>query len=59
MLIRGRRRLYEIAYFWGLVGTFNAILTPELEVGYPAYRFFQYFSATAALSSVFYSPRWG
>ena len=35
--------LYETAYFWGLVGTFNAILTPELEVGFPNYRFFQYF----------------
>ena len=35
--------LYEFAYFWGLVGSFNAILTPSLEVGFPQYRAFQYF----------------
>ena len=37
--------LYEFAYFWGLVGSFNAILTPQLEVGFPQYRAFQYFVA--------------
>lgn len=35
--------LYEFAYFWGLVGSFSAILTPALEVGFPNYRAFQYF----------------
>ncbi len=44
-LFRRSQILYETAYFWGLVGTLNAILTPQLEVGFPKYRFFQYFIA--------------
>ena len=43
VLLRQNQALYEIAYFWGIVGTLNAVLTPELEVGFPHYRFFQYF----------------
>ena len=35
----------QFAYFGGLVGSFNAILTPQLEVGFPQYRAFQYFVA--------------
>lgn len=34
---------YEVAFFWGLAGTANAVLTPQLEVGFPELRFFQYF----------------
>jgi hypothetical integral membrane protein (TIGR02206 family) len=42
--------LYETAYFWGLVGTLNAIITPGgLEVGFPKYRFFQYFIAHSGI----------
>ena len=39
------QRAYEITYFWGLVGCFNAVITPGgLEaVVFPEYRFFQYF----------------
>ena len=36
---------YEIAYFWGLVGASNAVLTPSLEFDFPEYRFIQYFIA--------------
>ena len=42
-LFRRNQTLYEVAYFWGIVGTLNAVLTPQLEVGFPHYRFFQYF----------------
>ena len=35
--------IYEIAYFWGLVGTLQGVITPNLENAFPAYRFFQYF----------------
>jgi hypothetical integral membrane protein (TIGR02206 family) len=35
--------VYGVAYFWGLAGTLNAIITPDVEVGFPEYRFFQYF----------------
>ena len=34
---------YEIAYFWGLAGATNAVVTPQLIADYPAYRFFPVF----------------
>lgn len=41
---------YEIAYFWGLVGSANAVVTPgNLAVDYPQYRFFQYFIAHSGI----------
>ncbi len=43
-LIFRSRRTYEIAYFWGLVGSANAVITPgAIETGFPSWRFFQYF----------------
>ena len=42
-LITRRQWAYEIAYFWGLAGTTQAILTPDLQAGFPQYWFFQYF----------------
>ena len=42
-LIYRNQFIYEIAYFWGLVGTLQAVITPNLEVAFPNYRFFQYF----------------
>jgi hypothetical integral membrane protein (TIGR02206 family) len=35
VLVRRTRILYEIVYFWGLGGTVQAILTPELHFGFP------------------------
>ncbi|MYI07382.1 MAG: TIGR02206 family membrane protein [Gemmatimonadetes bacterium] len=44
VLLLTRARLpYELTYFWGLAGTSNAIVTPELTEGFPDYHFFQYF----------------
>lgn len=45
VLLRPNQLAYEIAYFWGLAGTFQAILTPTLPEGFPEYHFFQYFIA--------------
>lgn len=43
-LLFRNRRTYEIAYFWGLVGSANAVITPgAIETGFPSWRFFQYF----------------
>lgn len=42
-LWRPQQYVYEIAYFWGLAGTAQAILTPNLQMGYPSYQFFQFF----------------
>jgi hypothetical integral membrane protein (TIGR02206 family) len=34
--------LVELTYFWGLAGTLQAIVTPDLGVGFPHLVFFQY-----------------
>jgi hypothetical integral membrane protein (TIGR02206 family) len=38
-----RRGWFEVAYFWGLGGTLQAVLTPNLSYGYPDFRFFSFF----------------
>lgn len=44
MLLTNSYKIYEVAYFWGLGGAVQAILTPDLgSYGYPHYRFFQFF----------------
>ena len=50
---------YEIAYFWGLVGATNAVVTPQLWTGYPAYRFFQYFIAHGGIVAGALFATWG
>lgn len=42
LLTRGRLS-YELTYFWGLAGTSNGVVTPELTEGFPSYHFVQYF----------------
>ena len=34
--------LVELTYFWGLAGTLQAIITPDLNVGFPHLVFFEY-----------------
>jgi hypothetical integral membrane protein (TIGR02206 family) len=34
--------LVELTYFWGLAGTLQAVITPDLNVGFPHLVFFQY-----------------
>ena len=53
-------RTYEIAYFWGLVGAANAVLTPGgLAVDFPQYRFFQYFVAHSGIVTGVLFATWG
>lgn len=59
MLVFRRQMAYEIAYFWGLVGTTNAVVTPQLEFGYPQYRFFQYFVAHGGIVAAALFATWG
>lgn len=42
-LLTCRERVYEVAYFWGLAGTLQAILTPNLQVGFPSWQFAGFF----------------
>jgi len=41
----GNRRWLEIAYFWGIGGTLQAIITPNLRYGFPDLRFISFFVA--------------
>jgi hypothetical integral membrane protein (TIGR02206 family) len=53
-----RQWLVEVTYFWGLAGTIQALLTPDLPQRFPNYPYFQYYIAhggvvAAALLLVF------
>lgn len=37
--------LVEVTYFWGLAGTVQALLTPDLPQHFPTYPYFQYYIA--------------
>ena len=37
--------LVEVTYFWGLAGTLQALLTPDLPQHFPSYPYFQYYIA--------------
>jgi hypothetical integral membrane protein (TIGR02206 family) len=43
MLLTRAQRLYEVVYFWGLGGTTQALLTPELMRGFPAPEYLLFF----------------
>lgn len=42
-LLTGRERWLEVAYFWGIGGTLQAIITPNLRYGFPDVRFLSFF----------------
>ncbi len=58
-LVFRRQTAYEIAYFWGLVGATNAVVTPQLDIGFPQYRFFQYFIAHGGIVAAALFTTWG
>ena len=45
----GRHLLVELTYFWGIAGTANGVLTPDIGDHFPTYPFFQYFIQHAAI----------
>ena len=45
----GNRRWLEVAYFWGIGGTLQAILTPNLRYGFPDLRFISFFVAHSGI----------
>ena len=48
-LYTGSRFAAEIAYFWGLAGTLQALLTPEISLGFPSWEFILFFWAHGAV----------
>lgn len=45
----GNRRWLEVAYFWGIGGTLQAIITPNLQFGFPDLRFISFFVAHSGI----------
>jgi hypothetical integral membrane protein (TIGR02206 family) len=41
----GNRRWLEVSYFWGIGGTLQAVITPNLRFGFPDLRFISFFVA--------------
>lgn len=41
--------LYEILYFWIVAGTLQAVITPDIPVGYPSFAYFRYWVAHLGL----------
>jgi hypothetical integral membrane protein (TIGR02206 family) len=39
------QRWFEVAYFWGIGGTLQAVLTPNLRFGFPDWRFISFFTS--------------
>ncbi len=48
-LVTGRERWLEVAYFWGIGGTLQAILTPDLKYAFPDVRFLTFFIAHSGI----------
>src|SRR6267143_7098073 len=45
----GNRRWLEVVYFWGIGGTLQAIITPNLAFGFPDLRFISFFVAHSGI----------
>lgn len=41
--------LVEVSYFWGIAGTANGVITPDIGDHFPSYPFFQYFIQHGAI----------
>ena len=48
-LVTRKPLLVELTYFWGLAGTLQSLLTPDLNVGWPSLQFVEYVIAHAAI----------
>lgn len=43
LIVTDSRGIFQLVYFLGIAGAMQAIVTPELFVGFPHFRFFQFF----------------
>jgi len=48
-MLTENQRWFEVAYFWGIGGTLQAVLTPNLHFGFPDFRFFSFFVSHCAI----------
>jgi hypothetical integral membrane protein (TIGR02206 family) len=45
----GSQYWFEVAYFWGIGGTLQAVLTPNLRYGFPDWRFISFFTSHSGI----------
>ena len=45
----GNQRWFEVAYFWGIGGTLQAVLTPNLRFGFPDWRIISFFTSHSGI----------
>ena len=45
----GSQRWFEVAYFWGIGGTLQAVLTPNLRYGFPDWQFISFFTSHSGI----------
>jgi hypothetical integral membrane protein (TIGR02206 family) len=43
LIVTNSRMIASVLYFFGIIGAFSALLTPELFLGFPHFRYFQFF----------------
>lgn len=43
IILSENRKWIGILYFWALAGTMQALITPDVEAGFPSFHFFRYF----------------
>jgi hypothetical integral membrane protein (TIGR02206 family) len=58
-LLWRHRLAYELTYFWGLAGTLQAVLTPDLDAGFPHPAFFAFHIAHSGLIAAVLFLTWG
>ena len=51
-----RQLVVEVTYFWGLAGTIQALLTPDLPQHFPSYPYFQYYIAHGGVVAAAAAP---
>ncbi|MFC5531340.1 TIGR02206 family membrane protein [Cohnella yongneupensis] len=51
LLLTRNKKLYEIAFFLGILGALQALLTPDLDATYYEFRYFHFFLAHGAIIS--------
>ncbi len=49
VIVFNNRKWIGILYFWAMAGTLQAILTPDLNDGFPSFHFFRYFIGHAGI----------
>ena len=59
VLVTRRQLAYEIAYYWGLAGALQAVITPALEIGFPSYYFVRFFITHGGIVAGVLFATWG